>query len=610
MTDLSLSGVLQIRSPDDPTLQCDLRLHSVPPTEEEASVRQQNVPKDTSLQVVLKIDGTETACVLLKREVTLTVRADEQLITRQWCRPSTREGEIALGPIVLPKAGLEDFIGCIGFALSLETDQGVEVTLWTEQCFLTSQDSEDNRRLERMMAALRDHVDVLTDTGTVTSLTTHKERTHAGAASRRRLRLSDYRNLIGRILQVYAQQHRFFEKSARFQLQHHERMTAIARVEAVTYRTLEFIASHPEELVPFKRSTGIRFRGKSYFPRRTVDEIHQKTFDILENRCLVAFLQTVLSSVETLGQSFSSADSRASSALFQTTVASVFKSRGELQTQLRRHTAAYLKLFAIDPPPALKTLPAPTPIFMSSVPYRQIYELMRQWFSAQAPTASEVRFLLKVSQSSRLYEHYVLLQLLTAFGASAMEKRRLSYADAPKQYRGTVACNVYTFFCVETEITLYYEPVIPAGISRIPNEVGLVRTMTFDFSPTGLPLGHPQETCWTPDFVIRLRNAAGTRYWLADAKYSSWPTVVKNYAQEVLMKYLLATAPRHPEDRICGLMLFCGKDQGADPALKSFRNVDCVPQRGQPLQFMTLSAADETSERERLREWIMSTVLH
>ena len=610
MTDLALSGILQIRSLDDLNLQCDLGLHSVPQTEEEDVVRSQSLPKGKPLQFFLKIDATEVACALLKRSVAMTVRVDDQFIARQYCPSSTREGTIELGPVVLPNSGLDDFIGCVEFTLALETDQGVTVTLWTDQCFLVSDDSEDSRRLVRMMEALRDHVEVLTDADTVTALTKSKTQTKAGNSSCKRIRLSDYRELIGRILQVYAQQHRFFEKSARFQLQHHERMTAIARVEAVTYRTLEFIANHPEELMPVKHIAGIRFRGKSYFPRRTVDEIHQKTFDILENRCLVAFLQTVLSSVETLGQSFSSADSRASSALFQTTVASVFKSRGELQTQLRRHTAAYLKLFAIDPPPALKTLPAPTPIFMSSVPYRQIYELMRQWFSAQAPTASEVRFLLKVSQSSRLYEHYVLLQLLTAFGASAMEKRRLSYADAPKQYRGTVACNVYTFFCGETEITLYYEPVIPAGISRIPNEVGLVRIMTFDFSPAGLPLGHPQETCWTPDFVIRLRNAAGTRYWLADAKYSSWPTVVKNYAQEVLMKYLLATAPRHPEDRICGLMLFCGKDQGADPALKSLRNVDCVSVREQPLQLMTIGATDEGAEQQRLREWIMGTVLN
>ena len=610
MTDLSLSGVLQIRSPDDPNLQCDLGLHSVPQTEDVEAVRSQSLPKGKPLQFFLKIDGTEVACAILKRSVAMLVRVDDQFIARQYCPSSTREGTIELGPVVLPKSGLDDFIGCVEFKLALETDQGVTVTLWTDQCFLVSDDSEDSRRLVRMMEALRDQVEVLTAADTVTALTKSKTQTKAGNSSRRRIRLSDYRELIGRILQVYAQQHRFFEKSARFQLQHHERMTAIARVEAVTYRTLEFIANHPEELMPVKHIAGIRFRGKSYFPRRTVDETHQKTFDIFENRSLIAFLRTILLSVETLEQSFASKDQSAQMTLFHNTVASAFRSRGKLQTQLRRHIAAYLKLFAIDPPPALKSLPAPTPIFMSSVPYRQIYELMRQWFSAQAPTVSEIRFLLKLSQSSRLYEHYVLLQPLTVFGGTTeIVKRRIHYADAPKQYRGTDACNVYTFFYRETEITLYYEPFIPAGTSQIPNEVGLVRTMTFEFFPSGYPIGNTNSVCWTPDFVIRLRNETGTRYWLADAKYSTWPTVVRNYAQEVLMKYLLATAPRNPDDRICGLMLFCGKDQGADPTLKSLRNVDCLAQRNQIIQFMTLSAKDEILEQERLRAWVMNTIL-
>ena len=76
------------------------------------------------------------------------------------------------------------------------------------------------------------------------------------------------------------------------------------------------------------------------------------------------------------------------------------------------------------------------------------------------------------------------------------------------------------------------------------------------------------------------------------------------------MKYLLATAPRNPADRICGLMLFCGKEQGADPSVKSLRDVDCVSAREQPLQFMTISATDEGAEQQRLREWIMGTVLN
>ena len=41
-----------------------------------------------------------------------------------------------------------------------------------------------------------------------------------------------------------------------------------------------------------------------------------------------------------------------------------------------------------------------------------------------------------------------------------------------------------------------------------------------------------------------------------------------------MLKYLLQTAPRNPTERIEGLTIFCGKDHGVRPLVRSLRNLE------------------------------------
>jgi len=408
-------------------------------------------------------------------------------------------------------------------------------------------------------------------------------------------------NRVERVVSAYAELHRFFEKSARFRLQQGLRLTTLARVSSITHRTLEFIATHPEELLPTDRASGIAYGGRRWLPGRTVDETHQKTYDIYENRCVTGFLQTVLAAAQGVVKSLEKLSAQDDSALFQSALAPVWREKTGLLGQLQGLAAAYARFFALEETAPLAALPQPSPIFISSAPYRRLYELMQAWFAAELPNLADVRCLLAVSKSSRIYEHYVLTLLIESLG-EPQRRRRLAWPGAPLRLQQSAVCNEYVFVRDGRKVTLFYEPVVPSGLCE-DTGVGLVRTMTFDFSPQGAPLADPAGAYWTPDYVIRVRDGRGTRYWVADAKYQTWPSFLQNYAQATMAKYLLGTAPRDASETLAGLAIFCGKSHGAANGRRSLRNVDAASSRTPAAEIIMLCGQADV-EAEAVQAWV------
>ena len=147
----------------------------------------------------------------------------------------------------------------------------------------------------------------------------------------------------------------------------------------------------------------------------------------------------------------------------------------------------------------------------------------------------------------------------------------------------------------DAEVTVFYEPRISSGTVTPAEDTGLVRIMVLDIGENGEPLTNLDGAYFTPDFVIRVKDPAGVRYWIADVKYATLPATVCNYAADVMMKYLLQTAPRHPEARIEGLTIFCGKDHGVRLVVRTLRNTDEVTGRGPVAEAVALVEPDTQS---------------
>ena len=517
-------------------------------------------------RVRLVLTETPFTRSLAGRAATAVLLIDETILVRQPVMLTPDKGTLTAG-LTLAAGALADFIGAVRLTLVITNEFGVSEKGTSQPLVLEPGDDAQSRRLKAMLDAVQQNAALLT--------TPAEGKTTRGGRG-----VAAYLALIERTAQLYARYHHYFEKSARFRLQEGLRMTSVARVESVTHRTLAFVATHPEELVPTPQATGIRYEGTYYLPARTVDETQLKSYDIYENRCLVGFLKTTAAAAKTLFDELGEED------------------RTGVTTELERLMAVYARLFGMTDVGELTHLPEPSAIFSASLAYRPFYELMQAWFAFERPTAREVKFYVDVKKSSRLYEYYVLTELIQALGGAPESRRIVAWPKAHETGEEAI-CNEYRFVREDAEVTLWYEPRIAAGTAGAKESVGLVRTMTLDFDETGSPFADPAGAYWTPDFVLRVKMKDGARFWVADAKYATWPTVSRFYAADVMLKYLVQTAPADPRDQLAGLVLFCGKDRGAGPAVRSMRNTDAAGGRATALTMVTL-AGDASGDADRL----------
>lgn len=551
-----------------------------------------------SPEMLLELEENEFSRSLIQRTVNVSVSTEGTEILRQTGQAVLEKGKVVIGPFFISDGGLSDFLGILCLEVTVTNNFGVAAYGFGQPFFLNPTDNEDNRRLLSILQKVQAAADLLTEpTGSQSAGKEGRESSRSCEKSKK-CNIKEYFDTVSRIIAVYSRQHSFFEKSARFRLQQTVRLTALSRVESVTHRTLEFIATHPEELVPTTRLTGIRFRRRPYLPVRTLDEINQKTFDIYENRCLVGFLKTVIETVQTV--------LRTLEAHLGKNIDTVqFTGQKDVLLPLQDLYAAYSRLFALNDVPSLIDMPKPSAIFISSLAYRPFFDLMQTWFSLKTPSFESLKFYVRVAKSSRLYEYYVLTKILKFFGEPE-SKWRINWPVLSGRPEQEKICNAFLFRRDGKEITVFYEPRIPAGIAKDTDNIGLVRTMMLDYSESGAFLNNPKGAYFTPDFVVRIRKldeTGYTKFWIADAKYSTWPTVLNNYANHVMVKYLLQTSPSNLEDQICGLTLFCGKDHGARPNVMSLRNVDNGVERSTEVDLVTLSGQESEESCELLEKF-------
>lgn len=590
-----LSGVLHLR-PLTQAAEVSLRLMPQPLQEDGEAVGSRLVRQDEPHEVRLQWEAAGFGGSLAGRPVCVRLAVEDEVLVRQTLVPKLAGREVSAGPIVLSAAAFDDRAGVVSLEVTISNEFGVAVVLHAESFVLQLADTREGRRLAGMLRRVLESTPVLLPEDVDTGL---KGRL---AGTKRETTTADFWRRVENVVATYAQLHHYFEKSARFRLQQSERMTTLSRVSSITHRTLDFIATHPEELLPVENATGILCRGRHWLPVRTVDETHQKSFDIEENRCLVAFLRTVLMAAQEAMKMLGELTSLDQSAVFQTAVAPLYEEKRSLLSQLQDLVASYSRGLMLNDATPLTNLPEPSPIFISSSPYRRLYELMRTWFDSRQPGFSDVRGLLTISRSSRIYEHYVLSLLVEALGTPT-SRRRVAYDGAPRRMKASAVFNAFVFERAGKEVTLFYEPLIPAGVRQGGNEVGLVRTMTFDFSPTGDSRSDVAQAYWTPDYVIRVREGQRCRYWVADAKYQTWPSFLEHYAEETIVKYLYATAPQDPGDLMQGLMIFCGKSHGSTVGRRSFRNADVVRDRAPAAEMLTL-VGEAKRDAQAVKGWV------
>lgn len=172
--------------------------------------------------------------------------------------------------------------------------------------------------------------------------------------------------------------------------------------------------------------------------------------------------------------------------------------------------------------------PLMTPYARNIRVYRMLFDQLHAWYQLGEPNLGGLKFLMKLKSLSKLYELFVLFNLIE-------EVHRLGWTieDAtPHPTMGEYLPMKVSFKKGGDRMSIQYEPVIAKWNSNTEH-MALV------------DVGHSARAdnpYWTPDFVMRFEFGGSVRYVILDAKYSTRSAVREHHIPNIFSKYFVATA--------------------------------------------------------------------
>lgn len=350
------------------------------------------------------------------------------------------------------------------------------------------------------------------------------------------------------------------------------------KLTGVSSDTLRYVTTHAEELTPANYDTGIRFNGQYYQPNRILIEKNTYSNDVYENRIIVGFLKTIVEDIRQdirqLHQYTARLRHPAAAAGYINSMIQIF-SRNEkrinlyiarlqnLQTRYQKLYYVYSNLMGISPA-SVRSVPQFTAVFRSMASYRQLFEVIRQWFSIGSYDLNQEDFLLTFIASDKIYEYYCLVKMLNYLD-DHMKRQTADRYLYPQRYPGDEEvrhANTFPFTNQQGDrLTLYFQPVIYGQRSAV-NGIRLYRNT----STTSRSEGSSTGNFYTPDYLIRFESGGQTRYLILDAKFSTSNNIRLYQLQELVYKYLFSLSPLDTNAQIAGLYILCGKTAGTDRA--------------------------------------------
>lgn len=381
--------------------------------------------------------------------------------------------------------------------------------------------------------------------------------------------------LLKEVTEVYEQFYQYFQNSPKTKSVVSESVGKFYKLDSVSPKTIQYIASHPEELYEVNFNTGINYGNRHFQPENTLISTLSYTRNVYENRILVGFISTIISELEQLKAdmqkiSFSNDVHREGEYFESKKYIYCFrkKSSDEYIKQLDYYIKhfqllwfRYRKIFNIENM-YIDHMPHYTDTFRLIMPYRAVYQVIYEWFQYdRRHSFSESQLLLSFGSTSKIYEYYCLIKIIATIRDELQyhlieEKTdRYEYGDT-KFYLNTCCNNTFVFRGRNgNEITLYFQPVIygTCSSSQRPNGIMLYRNRTTN---SKLKYGNT----YTPDYLLKISRNGSSKYVIMDAKFSLVSTVETNLA-ELVYKYLFSISTLNDNDSLEGMLIMCGKEE-------------------------------------------------
>lgn len=228
----------------------------------------------------------------------------------------------------------------------------------------------------------------------------------------------------------------------------------------------------------------------------------------------------------------------------------------ELQNSLSFLRSYYTRILT-DSREVLMGPPQQAPAFVELPHYANIFELMLMWFVAQERGEGSGGSAIRFASADVIYEFYCLntiQEIIEDAGFIEDKERRVAfdYPYRPPKFNTYHGDNTFFFTNEATgcKVTLYYQPLIYVDVDEeFRNGINLVR------------VDDDRPRCfYSPDFLLKRTDNAGTVYGIIDAKWRTRDTILKTALADAVNKYLHCIVERNTWKPVPFMWLLQGKD--------------------------------------------------
>lgn len=376
-------------------------------------------------------------------------------------------------------------------------------------------------------------------------------------------------------LDIYKKSYPYLKNNPYCKLEKTESVDSFDKLQSVSQRTIQYIINNIDELAVVNYDTGIKFNNQYYQPNRVLVERNTYSYDVYENRIIIGFIKTLVSEIGIIIKSLkekiylksktTSSDGYIDS-MYKIFSGSIKRINGyidslrSLQSSYKQLYYFYSKIFNISAD-TIKTPPVITPVFRSINAYRQIYTVIKNWFSIGNYDLGKDDLLLSFISTSKIYEYYCLVKMLRYINTdfNLKESKRVLYRVNNNYYSDTKYNNTFIFENNGIKITMFFQPVI-YGDDKAFNRLNIFRNTSSNSKKDNNTRGK----IYTPDYIIKAEHNDRTDYIILDAKFSTPENIRLHQLQELVYKYLFSISTLNDNDRIIGLYILCGKKLGKD----------------------------------------------
>ncbi len=427
--------------------------------------------------------------------------------------------------------------------------------------------------------------------------------------------------VLDEIIRVYEQFYPYFRNSPKTNLISEESVGEFHRLTSVSPKTIQYIASHPEELYGVEYNTGITYSKRHFQPRNTLISSTSYTQNIYENRVIKGFISTVISALEQAREDISEVPTYSNVLRRDKYIESKIyiyhlsnKSVNEYLTKIDEYIEKFQLIYFdykkildaddiyVDYPPEY------TDTFRLLIPYMAIYAKICKWFYYGGHDFSKSQLLLSFFSTSKIYEYYCLIKLLETiheemhFSLIEEKTKRFPYTET-KHYSNTRYNNTFVFGNEdECEITVYFQPVIYGKIpTHRPNNIMLYRNRYAS-------MGGASGNTYTPDYVIKVSRKGFSKYVIVDAKFSHSQTVENDRLVEIVYKYLFSISAVNESDSIEGLVIFCGKDEIGNKISNLHDISESMNKTVSPFSYIVNLSGTDTGDNEVIKNILLQLI--